>query len=274
VDADYDHLIHSYAIGYNPIVEQLSNDIKLLNLSTNHWIGGDINNSNYLSFGIHYLGYGDMTFTDEQGNDIGFHRPNEFSVSIGYTKRIGQYFALGITPKYIRTNLSGNILASYDTYINANTFAVDLSMYGEYELNDYSRSFKTNKRLLTYGVSVQNIGVDVDYKIADITSKLPTNISTAFGLRQISSDIGYLVGLELSYPIYKDQFIPNNARRLGYSLGAELSFIEQFFVRAGFIKESYYRNNTKMITLGTGFNFNAQALPISINGSYQLPFGD
>lgn len=265
-----EEMLHAMGIGYTPLVRSLTNDVKVLNFASQHWIGGDTYNTSYLSMGIHYLGYGDMTYADNQGNPVGFHRPNEFSISLGYAKRLGEYFSLGITPKYVRSNLTGNALAGQSTFVNANSFAVDLSLYGEFQ---YMES-RYSSSAVTYGLTVQNMGTSVDYKINNVTSKLPTNLTGGLGLKSESTDVGYLLGAEISYPLAADDFLMKNASKIGYAIGGELSFVNQFMVRAGYLKENAYRSNASLVTLGAGVKFGISNLPCTVNASYQMPIGD
>jgi len=262
--------LHAYAMAYSPLVQSISKDIKMLNFSSHHWLSGGGMNGSYLAFGIHYLGYGDMRYADGQGNDIGFHRPNEYAVSLGYAKRFGEFFALGVTPKFVRTNLTGGALSEYGRNADASAFALDLSAYGE---SPYG-SFGEADNSVTYGISVQNIGTKVNYNMNNATSNLPTNLSGALGWRGASSDVGYLVAAEISQPLYPDRFVKSGIGGAGLSLGGEVSLAERLYVRGGFAKESAYRNGIRMATFGAGFSVDVAEMPFRIGGSYQMPLGN
>ena len=60
---------------------------------------------------------GDITFTDNTGNNIGQYRPNEFALSTKYGIAVGRTINLGLGIKYINSSLTG-------TYILRGTGAV------------------------------------------------------------------------------------------------------------------------------------------------------
>jgi len=260
-------LLHSYGMVYSPLAQSVSKDIKMLNFSSYHWLSGGDMNGSYLAFGIHYLGYGEMHYADGMGNDIGFHKPNEYAISLGYAKRFGEFFALGITPKFVRTNLTGSTLSEYGRTADASALAIDLSAYGESPAGHTDNS-------ATYGISVQNIGTNVNYNVNNATSHLPTNLSGALGWKGTNLDMGYLFAAEVSCPLYPDRFVNSGIGGAGFSLGGEVSFMDKLHVRGGFTKESAYRSGIRMATLGAGVSVDIAEMPFRIHGSYQMPFGN
>ena len=64
-----------FAVNYTPWLRNLVNDINLAYVSFYDKIG----DKNAIAFSLRYFSLGEITFTDEQGEDLGTYKPNEFA---------------------------------------------------------------------------------------------------------------------------------------------------------------------------------------------------
>ena len=66
------------SFSYSPWLRKLVNDINLLYLSTYY----KVTDNDALSFSLRYFSLGDINFTDNEGNDMGSQKPNEFAIDL------------------------------------------------------------------------------------------------------------------------------------------------------------------------------------------------
>ena len=57
------------------------------------------------SASVQYVNYGKITKTDEAGNNIGYFRPNDWSIQLGAGKQIAPKYHLGANLKFISSNI-------------------------------------------------------------------------------------------------------------------------------------------------------------------------
>lgn len=274
-------LLHDVGITYNPLAAGITSDIKLLSLSTNHYVGGGELNASYLSGFLQYLTYGDVFFTDEQGNESDYFKPYEMAVGAGYIQRFG-YFSLGLNAKAIYSRLGANRVSDDGT--NGIAFAVDVGGYGELPLN-------SDDNLLHLGLTFSNIGTPLGYGGATQKSLLPQTLRLGLGYRSIfDGDNSYLfIGVDWNKPLIPMGYDPAidgtnifdalsrsfaNFSGSGVSAGAEIVFQDRFGIRTGYTKEPDHYNRLNYFTvglsLGSFFGYNR----LAIDAAYLIPSGN
>ncbi len=249
---------------------------------------------------INYFNYGEIQFTSLVGGDIvnqGSSKPSEWNVNISYNLLLSERFGLGVTAKYIHSNLEENI----DGGSNINGLAFDFS--GFYQGNKIS--VLSSDAVLRAGFSVSNLGPRIDY--GDNRSKefLPTLIRTGAGITflkknkdnfsfnieanklMVPNSVLVSPATNNSAAVYRTQDVnfisgffksitdaPNGLygefAEVGWSFGAEYVFVDQLALRAGYYSEGSKAGARKYFTLGTGFkkeNF-------SFDLSYLMGSGD
>lgn len=99
------HKYLSTRVGYTPWLRALVPDINLVT----HSVAGTINRRNALGVYFKYFDLGNVSFTDNTGQQIGSFKPNEFVVQLNYAHWFPMGLSLGVAGKYIYSNLTGGL---------------------------------------------------------------------------------------------------------------------------------------------------------------------
>lgn len=159
------------SVSYSPWLRKLVNDINLLYLSTYY----KVTDNDALSLSLRYFSLGDISFTDVNGEPMGDQKPNEFSIDLGYTRKLIDQLSIAITPRFIYSNLTaGQYVEGQET--NAGLAgAADVSLFYEQDFG-----FKKNKNMnstLRAGLNISNIGNKISYSSGTLRRDfLPTNL--------------------------------------------------------------------------------------------------
>lgn len=290
------------AFTYTPYMNSLTNDVFLLNASYYTFLGQDERST--LGASIYYFNMGEIQLNELVGTDVvstGMAKPNEFSIDLSYGLRLTDNYSMAVTGRFIRSDLFNGVNDA--TVQPANTFAVDLAGYYQ------SETMSTNnfEGKLRGGFQISNIGPKLDYSNSeDNASYLPTTLRLGIGY-DFKFDDYNKVGVTTEFskllvptPTYeKDEngnpipgtgYVPNKGvmesmfssfgdapgggkeelKEIMYSVGAEYSYNDALFIRAGYFHESPMKGDRQHLTLGLGLKYNAFAF----NASYLIPMSD
>ncbi len=164
----------SFAATYTPWLRNLGlQDVYMAYLSGYK----KVNDLQALGFGLRFFSLGEINFTNIQGEEAGTGRPRELEFSVGYTRKFTENFSMGLTGKYIYSNLASGQQVGGIEISAANAFAADLSFTykKEGELTAYGSEF-------TLGGAISNIGSKVTYTQNTLRDFLPANIGLGAGL--------------------------------------------------------------------------------------------
>ncbi|HMY83961.1 MAG TPA: type IX secretion system outer membrane channel protein PorV [Saprospiraceae bacterium] len=248
---------------------------------------------------IRYFSLGDFTFTDTQGNIIGYGKPNEFEIAVAYSRALGDKLFGALTGKFISSNLAtGQQLNGVDIQ-TARTGAADISIF-------YRTPLKTNtKSNLALGVAITNLGGRISYtKASPVRDLLPANLGIGMAwdvdldqynrltlgvdfnkLLVPSPDPALTDDNNNGVPDYREKaLIPaifgsfsdaaggfkEELRECMFGIGAEYWYNDQFSIRAGYQYESPLKGNQKYFTLGLGLKYTT----FGLNLSYLVPSGN
>ena len=166
------------------------------------------------------------------------------------------YFALGFN----LSNLGGKM--TYDEGDTRNFIPANMRLGVSYELpfDDYNRLMITaeaNKMLVpTYNSKFANDGDGGRYDQTDFS-----NISSTNGWWQSFCDAP---GYTETDAVTGQQVIASPAleelQEIQWGVGLEYSYNRQFFARAGYSHENYYKGNRRYVTLGAGFKLSIFSL--------------
>ena len=166
------------------------------------------------------------------------------------------YFALGFN----LSNLGGKM--SYDENDTRNFIPANMRLGVSYELpfDEYNRLMITaeaNKMLVpTYNSKFANDGDGGRYDQTDFS-----NISSTNGWWQSFCDAP---GYTETDAVTGQQVIASPAleelQEIQWGIGLEYSYNRQFFARAGYSHENYYKGNRRYVTLGAGFKLSIFSL--------------
>lgn len=124
-----------------------------------------------------YLDLGEQQRTDEQGNLLEKFSSNEFAISASYGTTVTDNFAMGVTLRFIRSNLSKFGAGAEIGSGQASVFSFDVGML---------YTFPFFNRKLNWGLNLSNMGPKIAYIDAAQADPLPTNLKTGFAYKLIN----------------------------------------------------------------------------------------
>jgi hypothetical protein len=282
-------------ITYSPWLRNLTDDIFTGSLSymnrysENAAWGADLK----------YFSLGQIDLTDSNGNSNGVINPNEFALTGSYALKLSETFSMGVSLKYLRSNLT--LTGVSGTLQPINSFAVDVSGYYQSEEENYG-TFNGRYRL---GFNIANIGPKVSYVPGtDQADFIPTNLKLGGGfdfildeyntisttieftkllvptppIRDIididndgdtneilsgkDDNVGWISGIFRSFGDAPNGF-SEEIKEFTYAFGAEYLYNNAFALRTGYFHESEDKGNRQYFTMGAGFKTNALNIDLS-----------
>jgi len=278
---------YSLALNYTPWMRELVNDIFLGGVS----FANRINERSAWATSFKYFTYGEVQLTDDNGNNIGIEKPNEFSLDGTYALKLSDNLSMGITLRYIHSDLA---LKSTNSLLRTvNTISVDISGYYQSQEQNYGN---INGRWRA-GANISNIGPKVSYDDGATENFIPTNLKVGVGFDFIFDDynrinatteftkllvptppirddltgevlegkddnVGFAQGMFQSFIDAPDGFSEEVAE-VTWALGAEYVYNNAFALRAGYFHESDLKGARQYLTIGAGFKFKSTKLDVS-----------
>ena len=238
-----------------------------------------------------YFSLGQIDLTNDRGESNGSINPNELVATGSYSLKLSETFAMGVSLKYIRSNLAFNGTPG-NSLQPINSFAVDVSGYYQ-SLEENYGNFNGRYRI---GFNIANIGPKVSYTPGE-EDFIPTNLKLGGGFDfimddyntisttieftkllvptpdiqdgvNVNEDKGFVEGIFSSFGDAPGGF-SEELKEFTYALGAEYLYNNAFALRAGYFHESEDKGNRQYFTLGGGFKTNALNIDLSylINSS-------
>lgn len=289
------------SLSYTPWLRKLVNDIFLANVA-GYWKLGDGDNQ-AVSASLRYFSLGEVATTDQSGFATQSLNPYEMSVDVGYSRKLSEKFSMGVAFRYIYSDLGFSDSYAGDQTSGASAFAADISgYYTTYPIigrNECQWSWGWNVSNIGSKISYNNgedpaflptnlrIGTTFTFPIADYhnlslsidANKLlvPTKPRESDYSDDTEGQQEYLDALEdwenmssISgiFKSFNDApgGFKEELREITYSVGAEYSYNQQFFLRAGYFHENEYKGNRQYFGLGAGFALNV----LKLDASYML----
>ncbi|RYY56763.1 MAG: type IX secretion system outer membrane channel protein PorV [Chitinophagaceae bacterium] len=266
---------------YTPWLKQLVNDVYLLSASGYY----KLDENQAITGGIRYFSLGNIQFTDQNGNLTGNGKPREFGLDFGYSRKLSEKLGLGVSLRYINSDLASGAASGGNTYKVGSTVAGDIGLYydGKSEAGDG----------FTFGAALSNLGGKIAYTDnADQRDFIPANFgigatwNKAFDEQNkitFGVDLNKLLvpALESNDPAaiadYRSKGVVSSwgssfsdfPGQANASLGAEYWYNNQFALRAGYFFEDKNKGNRKYFTAGIGLKYNV----FGLNFSYLAPSG-
>lgn len=278
------------AMTYTPWLKDLGlNDVFLASLAGYY----KLDETQAISGSLRYFSLGNIQFTDNFGNDLNSFRPREVAVDAGYSRILSDRLSLGVSLRYINSNLAGGQAISGVSYKPGNAVAGDIGLYYNTLSDDGSG--------ISLGAAFTNLGSKISYT-SDATQKdfIPANLSIGAVYTSVTNEVNKLsFGLDIhkllvpTPPLLGDSAglanyrsksvvagwfssfgdapggFGEELREFYFSAGAEYTYNEQFSVRAGYFYEDKEKGNRQYFSLGAGFKYSS----IGFNLSYLIPSG-
>lgn len=151
-------------VNYTPWLSQLVDDLYLANISA--FLKTD--SLQAISVGCRYFSLGNLTVTSASGNVLQEFRPTEISADVAYARKLAAHFSLGLTLKYIYSNVNTIGNASTNGLTPVNSGAADISVFHQKQISE--------KVGIAVGGVISNIGPKIFYSNTINKDYLPTNL--------------------------------------------------------------------------------------------------
>lgn len=156
---------YSFSPSYSPWLRAITDDMGIAGLSGFAKLG----QRSAVSGSLMYFDLGQIDFRDERNNSTGSFNPKEYAVAISYGQKLSDNFGVGVTTRYIHSNLTGNSIATDAK--PGNSVAVDLGAYYTKDLSIGASDYN-----LALGGAISNIGTKMTYTDPTQADFLPTNL--------------------------------------------------------------------------------------------------
>ncbi len=277
------------SLTYTPWLKELVNDIYIAYL-TGYKKVDDIQS---LGVSLRYFSLGDIQFTDINAEPAGQFSPRELAFDVGYARKLGEKFSMGLTLKYAYSNLAKGQNVNGNVIKPATAAAGDISFFYTDDM-----LIGTSDAQLSVGGAVSNIGNKVSYTETEQKDFIPINLGVGAALElnfdeynsiMIAADINKLLvptpapdSLSTDGTNPRDKAVisgmfgsfndapgggKEEMQELMYSFGLEYWYNKQFAVRVGHYNEHKYKGNRKYMTVGLGLKYNI----FGLNFSYIIP---
>ncbi|MDL2241407.1 type IX secretion system outer membrane channel protein PorV [Bacteroidales bacterium OttesenSCG-928-L03] len=276
-------------VTYTPWLRQLVDDIDLVYLSGFYKLGYEQNQA--LAASIRYFSLGDIEMRDGGGYLQYNAKPYEMAVDLSYSLKFSENFAGAAAIRFIHSDLG---VSDQEDMTPGTAFAADIAGY----YNKYVM-LGASECLWGLGFNLSNIGTKISYDDR-VKQFLPTNLRIGTSLLYPMDDynaISFNIDLnklliptnpnnvdltEEEKEAYWDEYYATSSikglfqgfsqdgisakekfQEITYSVGAEYSYDNQFFVRGGYYHEHENKGNRKYFSLGAGFKMTAFQLDVA-----------
>jgi hypothetical protein len=271
------------SLSYTPWLRALVNDINLAYLSAYK----KLNNKQAIGVSLLYFSLGNITFTNDIGDQIGAYNPNEFAIDAAYSQKLADNVSGGIALRYIRSDLTQGVSQGSEATHAGNAVAADVSVYATKEFQ-----LSQKNALFAFGTNISNIGSKISYTSSGTRDFIPTNLRFGTSLTTEldkyntigvnldfnkllvptpnpdvkSSEISVANGIFRSFSDAPGGF-SEEMQEVIYAAGMEYWYDKQFAVRTGYFHEASTKGNRQFLTLGAGLRYNV----FGIDFAYIIP---
>ncbi len=157
------------ALSYSPWLSHIVDDINLAYLSGYY----QMDENTTFAGALRYFSLGEITFTNAQNQFQGTFKPNEFSIDGAIARKLNRNFSMGMTARYIYSNLTAGYSNNGSEVKPGQAFSVDLA--GFYTTDDISLGGMPS--VLNVGMNISNIGNKISYTSSSTEKNfLPMNM--------------------------------------------------------------------------------------------------
>lgn len=176
-----------FAMSYSPWLRALVNDINLAYLSGFY----KIDDRQTVAASLLYFSLGDITFTDEFGEDLGTYNPNEFSLDATYSRKFSEVISGAVAARFIYSNLTQGQFVQGASTSAGTSIAADVAVFYRKEIDMGNMGGE-----LSWGINLSNIGNKISYSETAIKKDfIPTNFRIGAGLKMNFDDYNSLAVL-------------------------------------------------------------------------------
>lgn len=290
------------SLSYTPWLRKLVSDIFLANVAGYWKIGSGDNQA--LSASLRYFSLGEVNTSDYGGTATSTINPYEMAFDLGYSRKLSEKFSMGVVFRYIYSDLGFSDSYAGEQTSGASAFSADISGYfTTYPVigrNECQWSWGWNISNIGTKVSYNNgedpaflptnlrLGTSFTFPLADyhnLSLNLDMNkllvparpresdydTSTTEGQQEYLDALEEWENMSSFTGIFKSfgdapGGFKEELREITWSFGAEYSYNQQFFLRAGYFYENQYKGNRQYFGFGAGFSLNV----VRLDASYML----
>lgn len=289
-----------FSLSYSPWLSKIINDMSLSYLSGYY----KISQEQAVAMSLRYFDLGEIFFTDNNNIQQGRFNPKELALDATYSRKLSENFSIGVTARYVHSNLTGNFSSSTIEAKPGNTASVDIAVY-------YIKEFQNSE--LSFGGNISNIGAKLSYSNEANKDFIPINlrIGTAYKINldpynaiTFALDFNKLMvptppvyardengsiivdpetqqpvierGKDPNRPLLSGMFgsfadapdgFPEEMNEIMIAIGTEYWYNETFAARVGYFYEHSTKGNRKYLSLGLGFRYNV----FGVDFAYLVP---
>lgn len=290
------------SLSYTPWLRKLVNDIFLANLSGYLKFGQEDNQA--VSATLRYFSLGEVIAGQESGGAAQTLNPYEMSVDVGYSRKLSEKYSMGVVFRYIYSDLGFSDSYAGDQNTGASAFSADISgYYNTYPIvgqNECQFSWGWNLSNIGTKISYNNgedpaflptnlrLGAMFKFPLADYH-----NLAIGLDLNKLlvpsrPREVDYDMLTEEGQRAYEEALVnwenmssisgifksfsdapggfKEELQEISWSLGAEYSYNDQFFLRGGYYYEHPNKGGRKYFSLGAGFSLNV----VRLDASYMM----
>ncbi len=290
---------YGFSLAYNPWLRNLVNDMSLSYLTGFY----KLDDKQAIGIELRYFNMGEIEYRDQSGALVSINRATEFAAGGTYSRKLSPKMGVAVSGRFIYSNIAANVQIANQQESKAGvTGAADISWYYTDD-NMFKVAGRPTK--VSFGANISNIGAKISYINAGTQDFIPTNLRLGTAMTtsldpmdknkltlaidlnklmvpspaQVNSqgqvvkgsnprDKTVLSGMFGSFGDAPDGF-SEEIQEFTMSIGAEYSYDNLFFVRAGHFGENKNKGNRKYFTVGAGFRYDKYAIDVA----YLIPQG-
>jgi len=285
---------------YTPWLRKLVSDIDLAYLA-GFYNFGDLAGGIGASFT--YFSMGDVALTNANGDKLLDVRPNEWALDLSYFRKLHEYVSMSVAVRFLYSDLNNgansSTSGSAQEMYAAWTMAADIGLYYRQPLElpmgtshlGVGFTLKNLGGKMTYDKVTQNfipasMNIGASYELpCDKYNFLTFNVEANKLLvpsRKSRFTEGFNADDEKTWQMSQDAYSAINSAKgwfqsfadapggakeefneVRWGVGLEYSYNKQFFARAGYSYENFYKGNRNYVTFGAGFHLSIVSLDVS-----------
>lgn len=285
------------SISYTPWLRNLVDDMYFTYLTGYKKVA----KGQVIALSVNYFDLGVLDLRNNTGIQTGTFNSREFMAGATYGRQLGENFSVGLTLKYINSNLAGSSIINGVSIRPASTAAGDISAYYKKE---FSNEETGSNLTWSWGLMISNLGGKVSYG-SDDKYFIPTNFKLGTGLSFTADgrnrfnfvldanklmvptppvyvlqngvpvvtrgrdprDLSTLGGIFGSFADAPDGF-SEEVKEIMISTGVEYWYNDVFAARFGYFSESRMKGDRKYFTVGFGARFQEK---YGVDFAYLMP---
>lgn len=293
------------SLTYTPWLKDLVPDIFLAYIAGYAKFGDKDNKNQAISFSMRYFNLGDILYKGFNAEDLGTGKPREYSFDLGYSRKLSNNLSIGLSGKFVHSNIiNGASNTNGVTYKPGNSFGVDFGAFYTKQLKYNTESGQGSS--INAGIAITNLGSKISYS-GDRKDFIPTNLGIGLAYNYNIDEFNKITfAIDANkFLVPSPQWVYNDSsdtysfinteetnkkslmdgvfssfgdatgggseelKEVMLSLGAEYSYQNQFFVRAGYFNESKMKGDRRFLSLGLGVKYSM----FGLNVAYIVPSG-